>query len=262
MAGVSALTDVRYAAHRVEQVMGTVVSIGVCDGDVPARALDAALAWFHEVDARFSPFIPESEVSRLSRGELSETDVSRDLRHVLELCDALAVESGGAFDARRHRSDGGLDPSGVVKGWSVDEAAIILDAAGARRFAINAGGDIVVRGEPSPGRGWRIGIRHPHDPRAVAAVLEIKRGAVATSGGYERGSHIVDPRSGRAPSGLLAVTVIGPNLAYADAYATAAFVMGIDGLAWVAAHAGFGALGITEDGRVLWSEAIDALRVA
>ena len=262
MTAVSALADVRYAQHRVEHVMGTVISIGVCDGDVPTSALDDAVRWFHAVDARFSPFIADSELSRVSRGDLPETDASTDLRHVLSLCDAFAVETGGAFDARRHRSDGGLDPSGVVKGWSVDEAAIVLDAAGARRFAINAGGDIVVRGEPSPGRGWRIGIRHPENAASVAAVLEVRRGAVATSGGYERGTHITDPRSGHPPCGLRAVTVVGPTLAHADAYATAAFVMGLEGLAWVARHPGYGAMGITEDGRMLWSEAIDALRVA
>jgi FAD:protein FMN transferase len=262
MGTANALADTQYAIHRVEPVMGTVVSIGVCDAAVPGQAIDDAVAWFHEVDERFSPYLEASEVSRLSRGELAEADVSRDMRHVLDLCDALAADSDGAFDARRHRTDGGLDPSGIVKGWSVDEAAFILDAAGARRFAINAGGDIVVRGEPSPGRGWRIGIRHPTDPLAVAGILELRRGAVATSGGYERGTHITDPRSGRAPAGLLAVTVIGPTLAYADAYATAAFVKGLPGLAWVARHAGYGALGITDDGRALWSEEVDALRVA
>ena len=60
--------------------------------------------------------------------------------------------------------------------------------------------------------------------------------AVATSGDYERGDHIADPRTGRAATGLRSVTVVGPRLAFTDAYATAVFAMGLDGLTWLAAH--------------------------
>ena len=126
-----------------------------------------------------------------------------------------------------------LDPSGYVKGWAVEEAAWRLDDAGARDYLINAGGDVVARGEATPGHRWRVGIRHPDEPDKVAAVLAVRDGAVATSGTYERGDHIVDPRTGQPARGLRSLTVVGPRLGFVDAYATAAFVMGLAGLRWV-----------------------------
>ena len=125
------------------------------------------------------------------------------------------------FDIRRHRADGVVDPSGLVKGWAVEEAVAILLRAGGRNFAVNAGGDIVVRGGPAPGRAWRVGIQHPEIRQAMAAVLEVRDLAVATSGAYERGEHVIDARSGAPPTDLLSATVVGPSLTFADAYATA-----------------------------------------
>ncbi len=257
--GIRPMPDAAVALGRVEHVMGTAVGIRIRDAGVPIAALDDAFAWLRDVDRRFSTYRADSEISRIARGELPERDASLDLRQVLALCDELSVESGGLFDARGHRADGSLDPSGVVKGWSVDEAALLLDAAGARNFAINAGGDILVRGEPAPGRGWRVGIRHPFLADRVARVLEVRRGAVATSAAYERGDHIRVPGSDEAPRELLSVTVVGPSLTYADAYATTAFAMGLAGLDWVARHPGYGVYAITADERVLWSPIIGPL---
>ena len=252
-------------AVRVEQVMGTVVSIDVRDPD-PANpriavAIEAAVAWLHEVDGRFSVYREDSEIRRLARDELALDDCHPDVRYVLRACDDLRRATGGAFDARGHRADGGLDPSGLVKGWAIDEAADRLAAAGARAFAINAGGDVVVRGEPRPGAPWRVGIRHPADPALVAAVLAIRGGAVATSGLYERGAHIRDPRSGAVPRELASVTVVGPRLGEADAWATAAFVMGAGGAARVARQPGLGVLAIDARGTATWSDLVDGLLV-
>jgi FAD:protein FMN transferase len=258
-AGIRPMSDAPVALGRVEHVMGTAVGIRVRDAGVPLSALERTFAWLRGVDERFSTYRSDSEVSRIGRGELPEREASLDVRQVLALCDALAAESDGYFDARHHRADGALDPSGVVKGWSVDEAALVLDAAGARNFAINAGGDILVRGEPAPGRGWRIGIRHPFIADRVARVLEVRRGAVATSAAYERGNHIRVPGADAAPDELLSVTVVGPSLTYADAYATTAFAMGLAGLDWVARHPGYGVYAITADRRVLWSSTIGPL---
>ena len=192
-------------------------------------------------------------MSRLIRGELDEETCAPDLRAILGLCEDLRRTSGGAFDIRRHRADGRPDPTGLVKGWAIEEASLVLDAAGAADYTINAGGDIVARGEPEPGRAWRVGIRHPRLADRVAAVLAVRDLAVATSGGYERGDHIVDPRTGRPPRDLLSFTVVGPSLTYADAYATIGFVLGLDGPAWVHGHPGYGAYAITADERVVWT---------
>jgi thiamine biosynthesis lipoprotein len=250
-------------AVRVERVMGTVVSIDVREPDPgnPAitAAIEAAVAWLNEVDARFSVHRDGSEIRRLDRGELALDDCHPDVRHVLRACEDLRRETGGAFDARGHRVDGRLDPSGYVKGWAVDEAADLLTAAGARAFAINAGGDIVARGEPAPGEPWRVGIRHPADAAGVAAVLAIRDAAVATSGLYERGPHIRDPRSGAIPDAYASVTVVGPRLAPADAYATAALAMGAEGPSWVAARPDYGILVLDAAGTATWSDLVDRL---
>ncbi len=243
---------------RVEHIMGTAIGIHVRDAVAPG-VLDEVFGYLRGVDERFSTFKPASEVSRLRRGELREDEASPELREVLALCDDLWRTSEGYFDARAHRSDGLLDPSGLVKGWAIEQAALLLDATGARRFAINAGGDIVTRNEAERGRPWRVGIRHPLQPDRVAAVLNLGDGAVATSGAYERGQHIIDPRRGRPPKGLLSVTVVGPSLTYADAYATAAFAMGPAGTAWVARHPGYGAYAITAEQRVVWTSEVDAI---
>ena len=239
--------------------MGTAITVDVREGDVEPGDLDAAFTHLREVDARFSTYRPDSEISRLHRGEIREHECSPEVRHVLAFCDDLHRTSGGFFDARGYRTDGAPDPTGVVKGWAVEEAAWMVAEAGARRFAINAGGDIVVRGGVSPDKPWRVGIRHPHRPDRVAAVIGLRDVAIATSGAYERGEHIVDPHTGRPPRELLSVSVIGPSLTYADAYATAAFAMGPDGLPWVASHPGYGAFAITAGERVVWTAVVDPL---
>ncbi|MDG9694254.1 FAD:protein FMN transferase [Streptomyces sp. DH17] len=228
--------------RRVEHVMGFPVSLRVDDPDVPEEAADAVFRWLREVDARFSPFRDDSEVSRLERGEVAL--VSADLGEVLDLCEAYRVATGGAFDVRLPGR--GLDPGAVVKGWSVQRAAGLLRAAGARRFCLNAGGDVVVAGGP-----WRVGVRHPEDAGRLCTVLEVADGAVATSARYERGDHIVDGRTGRPATGLLAVTVVAPTLTEADTVATAAFAMGADGVEWAAARDGCEVFAVDAGRRVL-----------
>ena len=234
--------------------MGTAISLDLRSPAVPPAAIEAAFDHLRDIDARFSTSRADSEISRLGWGELSAADCSPDVREVLARCEELRALSRGYFDIRAHRADGRLDPSGFVKGWAVEAAARILDAAGARNYCLNAGGDVIARGEPTPGSPWRIGIRHPEIPDQVATVLEARDMAVATSGEYERGEHISDPHAGRAPDGQLSVTVVGPSLAEADAYATAAFAMGEAGLAWIATLPGYAGCMITARRRLVWTD--------
>jgi thiamine biosynthesis lipoprotein len=244
--------------HRVEQIMGTAVGIDVHDAVVRPEVLDVAFDYLREIDRRFSTYKPDSEVSRLSRGEIGEADCSPDLRLVLKLCEEARQTSEGYFDIRAHRSDGGLDPSGLVKGWALEGVGRILETAGARNYCINGGGDLVIRGEVSPGMAWRVGIRHPLLPEKLAAVLAVRDAAVATSGEYERGRHVRSPFTGLPPAGVLSVTVTGPSLTFADAYATAAFAMGPTGLAWIAGLTDYEGCSITAEadgsnGRLAWT---------
>ena len=246
--------------RHVEHVMGTVVSIELAD-DLPSTRLteliDDVCAWLHEVDERFSTYRSDSEVNRLHRGELRIEDCSADLRLVLDACAELWRETDGYFDAY---ATGPLDPSGYVKGWSVEVASRRLAAAGSTRHHLNAGGDIRLRGLNAAGEPWRVGIRHPWEADKLSWVLRLTDGAVATSGTYERGQHVIDPRTGRPAQGLRSVTVVGPDLAVADAYATAALAMGENGIGWLArrAAAGYHSAVVTDDGRAFSSAGLPA----
>jgi thiamine biosynthesis lipoprotein len=240
------------ARRRAEPIMGTVVSLTAPDGGADSSVADGAFAWLHEVDRRFSPFRTNSEVSRLMRSpSLEPSPLSLELAEILELCDVVRDLSAGAFDIRRHRPDGAPDPTGVVKGWAVDHAGAILEQGGIGRFCLAAGGDVLVQGGRAPWLPWRIGIAHPTVRGAVALTLAAARLAVATSGTTERGQHIVDGRSGQAAHELLTLTVAGPSLAHADAYATAAFAMGPSGVRWVESLPGYAACATTPDGRLI-----------
>ena len=238
-------------AERLEHVMGMPVRVDVRGAEV---APDGVFDWLRFVDATFSTFRPQSEISRLGRGELARADAHPLVREVLDRCDELHRLTDGAFDIHAPLP-GALDPSGMVKGWAVERAAGLLEAAGARRFLIDAGGDVVLRGGP-----WRVGIRHPHRHDRLAAVLALRDCAVATSGAYERGPHIVDPRSGEPATGALSVTIVGPDLGTADAFATAAFAMGERGPAWTATLREHGAMTILPGDRVLSTPGLESHR--
>ena len=235
--------------YRLEHVMGMPVGIDVREGEVSAAAVVEVFDWLRFVDATFSTYKEESEISRLNRGELALPDAHPDVQAVLEECERLREQTGGYFDARA--AGDGLDPSGLVKGWSVDRAGAILNAYGARNWSVYAGGDVLVRGRPDGEECWSIGIQHPQQRDAIAAVVHGTDLAVATSGEYERGQHVVDPHTGRPPVGVLSVTITGPELGTADALATAAFAMGAEGPAWTARLDGYEAMTILADGRVL-----------
>lgn len=246
--------------RHAEHVMGTVVSIEIAD-DLPSAELTSLIsstcAWLHEVDQRFSTYKPDSEVCRFRRGDLKPDDLSSDMRHVLDACADLWRDTDGYFDAY---ATGPLDPSGYVKGWSVEVASARLAASGSTRHSINAGGDVRTRGTNPDGDPWRIGVRHPWEADKVSWILTVTDGAVATSGTYERGDHVWNPRTGGPAHGLRSVTVVGPDLARADAYATAALAMGEPGATWLAGLAtqGFESAVVTDDGRAFRSANLPA----
>ncbi len=227
--------------------MGTVVSFLLTDGPVSSReTLDAACAELHRIDEMFSTFKRASAVSRLRRGELGPHELPADLTEVLARCRLAAEITDGWFDP--WAMPGGFDPSGLVKGWAVERVGAILRARGVRSALINGGGDIACFGPP-PGEGpWRIGIRHPWRADALAAIVECDGGAVATSGTYERGEHLIDPRPGARGAAVASATVIGTDLALADALATALSVAGGELLSCVVGLEGYEAHVVDWDG--------------
>lgn len=241
------MAQVTTGLQRLEHVMGMPIIIDVRD-DIDPGALEAAFDWFRWVDGTFSTYKPDSEISRMARGELSPAAAHPEVRQILQRCEDLKYETEGYFDID---AGGSLDPSGLVKGWSVDRTARILERAGAENYAVYAGGDIRLHGRPTGEPEWRVGIQHPLLSDKIAAVVVGNNLAVATSGEYERGKHIYDPHTGGTPSGLLSVTITGTDLGTADAYATAAFAMGERAISWVTRIYGYEAMIITADGQVL-----------
>jgi thiamine biosynthesis lipoprotein len=257
---------------RSEEIMGTRITVDLRDRLGP-DVLESAFAWLRWVDATFTTFRADSEVASINRGELTESQASPQVREVLAACRLMRDRSGGAFDAeaaaqlpevrRRPGSGGGrrgaVEPAGYVKGWALDLVWEQLALAGAQNALLEAGGDFIARGCPAPGRSWRIGIQHPVELDRVAAVIEGRNLAVATSGEYRRGAHIVDPATGGRPRGLLSVSVVSRSLAVADACATAAFAMGETGAGWLAREDGVEAMVVGEDEVVRTTPGFDAL---
>jgi FAD:protein FMN transferase len=239
-------TAVTARVRHAEPVMGTVVSF-----DVPVAArhdgsLDAAVRWLHWVDRVFSPFRPDSDVSLLARAEVTVDGCAPEMAEVLAACAFVRDVSGGYFTAC---PGGEFDPSGYVKGWAVERAAALLTQAGSADHLVNGGGDVQCAGGRGPAEPWRVGIADPLRPGRLALVVEARDRAVATSGTAERGAHILDPHAGAPASGLASLTVTGPSLALADAYATAAVAMGpARARDWTASLEGYEAYAITETG--------------
>ncbi|MDA0635975.1 FAD:protein FMN transferase [Nonomuraea sp. MCN248] len=204
---------------RAGQFMGAHVSVDIRTA-LPSRelapVLDHAFRWLRWVEETFDPDDEESQIGRLNRGQTLRQ--VPEIIEVLHRCDELSAATDGWFDAR---INGKVDPSGYIKGWALERLSRALTQAGAVDHLIDAGGDIRVRGSVSPGKRWRIGVRDPRTG-AVRRVLFAHDVAVATSGRAK----IVNPRTGEPRQDLSSVTVLGPDLGVADAYATAMYAMG------------------------------------
>jgi len=215
-------------------MMGMPITVEVV-GDTDGRARETAFQYFAEVDARFSPYKADSEVSAFGRGEIALADVSPELGEVLGLCELTRSETDGYFDIRR--PDGCIDPSGLVKGWAIRNAARRIAAVGFHDYYVDAGGDIECHGRNDDRLPWRVGIRNPFNADQIVKILRPGDAGVATSGAYVRGPHIYNPLAGAPASDEIAsVTVIGPDAYEADRFSTAAFAMGPDGAAFLDAQ--------------------------
>ena len=236
--------------------MGTVVTIDVYTTDGPAgaglsRQLTTAQAILRRADAVFSTWQPHSPISRLRRGEITSAQAPAEVSEVLEQCAIARELSGGWFDP--WAMPGGLDPTGYVKGWAAQKALGAFRASGICGAIMNAAGDIASLGGLGSGQPFRIGIADPFSPRRLAEVVYLTD-AIATSGTYERGHHLIDPHTGRPSARAASASVTGPDLGLADALATAVAVAGEPGLDLVEALEGYEALIIALDGSRRWTE--------
>jgi len=217
------------------KAMGTAVSAHI-DDVVPQEIADDAWesveVFLRDIEDRFSTFLPTSEISRINKGELHVLDASPDVVEVLDACTWLEHLSDGVFNARR--PDGSIDPAGFVKGWAAERAARLLAEAGLKNYYLRIGGDIQAHGRQATGDKWRVGIVDPHDATRIHSYVDIPENwAIATSGVAERGQHIWGKDSQPTNSQFSSMTVIGPHLMWADAFATIGYALGDAGIDWV-----------------------------
>lgn len=230
--------------------MGMPITVEIADTQNVPEILERVFAYFVQVDTIFSTYKPESEVSRINRGELLLTDASKDVQYIYSAAEETCKETNGYFN--HHTPEGIIDPSGIVKGWAVQQAAELLHALNYPNFCIDAGGDIQTSGTNATGTPWSVGIRHPFETDKIVKVIYPYEKGVATSGTYLRGEHIYDPSTG-APviTPFISMTLIGPNVYDADRFATAAFAMGESALQFIEGLSDYEGYAITHDKRAL-----------
>lgn len=221
-------------------IMGMPITVEIADANATQEALDRVFAYFTYVDETFSTFKETSEITKINNGLLGAEKYSDDMREVLALSEKTRHETDGYFDIKK--PDGKIDPSGLVKGWAIFNAAKLLKGSGFENFYIDAGGDIQPFGHNAKGEPWLLGIREPVDgsERVVKTLVIGGNEGVATSGTYVRGQHIFNPKvPGQTITEIVSLTVIGPNVYEADRFATAAFAMGKKGIAFIERLPGF-----------------------
>ena len=207
------------------------MTLEVIDPSATVQVLDTVFSYFEYVDEKFSTYKESSEISSINRGEISLEQSSADMKTVFALAEQTSQQTDGYFDIARN---GSYDPSGLVKGWAIYNAAEILRQKGFEDYNVDAGGDVQAVGKNSHGQDWRVGIRNPFNLSEIVKVLSVSNCGVATSGTYIRGQHIYNPKKSDQPiTDIVSLTVIGPNVYEADRFATAAFAMGRDGIFFI-----------------------------
>lgn len=206
--------------RRVEQIMGLPITVDIPDCQNQA-VFDKVFKRLRQIDRRFSTYKHSSEVFKYISGKLEKGQLSNELQTVIKECRLAEKMTNGYFSAW---TGGQFDPSGYVKGWAIDQAGRIIEKSGYPTYCLNAGGDILAR-SAGPKK-WIIGIQDPIDKTKILNKLSISNGAVCTSGNYERGAHIINPKTGQPADEVLSVTIIGPDIIKADILATACFAMG------------------------------------
>lgn len=231
----------------VRAIMGMPVTIEIADSDTAQSSLEKAFEYFTYVDKKFSTYKIDSEISEINRGERSPHEYSDDTKEIFARALQTKTETDGYFDIQTPQ--GLIDPSGIVKGWAIQNVANMLRELGHSHIYVEAGGDIQTYGLNAEGGRWSIGIRNPFNRFEIIKVLYPDGRGVATSGEYIRGDHIYDPHTKKpVQTPVVSFTVIGPDIYEADRFATAAFAMGERGVSFIEKLSGFEAYSVTADG--------------
>lgn len=239
--------------RKVAFIMGIPISIDIADSN-DETAIEHAFNRLRDIDETFSTYKPTSEISRYQKGLIQETDLSKDVRITKKAIESFEKMTDGYFSAY---FNGTYDPTGYIKGWAIEEAAHELRAAGTTTYLINAAGDIAAASEGQ--KTWRIALQDPFRRQESLGTIVLTNGAVATSGTYERGSHIINPHTGKLADYLVSATVYGPNIITADVFATTCIAMGTaKALDFIAHHPNYETLLIDANGSVKTSQGFAA----
>jgi thiamine biosynthesis lipoprotein len=222
--------------------MGMPISVDI-PGCGDAQVFEQIWERLRRIDDNYSPYKKDSKLSRFQNGDLEEEKLSPEFKKIIQDCQAAKKETNGYFSAD---FAGKFDPTGYVKCWAIAEAGKIIEKKGLGTYCISAGGDILARSNSV--KVWNIGIQDPENKKGILNRLAIVNGAVATSGTYERGAHIINPKTRKPPSKFLSVTVTGPEIINADIFATAVFAA--DDLTMIGERKDYEALAIGIDGSV------------
>lgn len=240
---------------QTKTLMGMHITIEVADELVTRKDIDEVFRYFTYIDEKFSTYKDTSEISKINNGKLHEAMYSRDMKVILLLSEQTKKATNGHFNIMH---DGQIDPSGLVKGWAIWQAANMLKKKGFGNFYVDAGGDIQVVGKNSRGMPWTVGIRNPFKSGEIVKVLQLNNKGIATSGTSIRGQHIYNPHDSNADlSEIVSFTVIGPNIYEADRFATAAFAMGFRGIYFIENLTGFEAYVIDKNGIATFTSGFD-----
>jgi FAD:protein FMN transferase len=232
---------------QTRDLMGMTITVEIADSFAKESEIDMVFAYFESVEKRFSVFKDDSEITLINKGKINQSQYSEYMKTVFALSEKTKIETNGYFDIVT--PDGKYNPSGIVKGWAIYNASLLLLEKGFKNFYIEAGGDIQACGINGQGTKWSVGIQNPFDPSQTVKVILLKDMGIATSGTYRRGQHIYDPyNEGKPLTEIVCITVIGPNVYEADRFATAAFAMGVQGINFIENLKGFEGYMINKDG--------------
>lgn len=239
---------------QTQMIMGMPITIEIVDERQANKIFSTIFDYFISVDTKFSTYKSTSEISRINSGVLNKSDYSEEMKQVFLLCEKTKQETYGYFDILH---DGIYDPSGLVKGWAIGEAYLLLKKKEYTNFYIEAGGDIQTSGTKN-GIEWTVGIRNPFKKDEIVKILSVYNKGVATSGTYIRGQHIYNPyMPEKKLTDIVSVTVIGPKIFDADRFATAAFAMQGEGIAFIESLLGFEGYVIDKNGIATYTSGFD-----
>lgn len=235
--------------RKISFIMGMPISIDVADSKNEA-AIEAAFTRLREIDEIFSTYKPNSEISRFQNDIIRESDLSQDVRTTKKAIESFERITDGYFTAY---FNGVYDPTGYIKGWAIAEAATILKKGGITTYLINAAGDIAAASGGQ--KTWHIALQNPFKQRQSLGTISFQNGAIATSGTYERGGHIINPHTGKPANDLVSATIYGPDIITADVFATACIAMGAEkAIDFIEKQTGYEALLIDVSGGAVASQ--------